>query len=175
MVKHERQRRDEASSLERQRQLTREQGEVEAQSSGGREPTEPPAHGRARQPVRIRLREQRVPDPGQPGSAGKRPVRGDLVADISRGQVGPPDDRPHQGAGARDRQQVRRLIGIAEHLDHDRAGDALGDRGRRQVGDGERPAQRSQFLLRRPRLVAGQPGLLAHGQVPQVVVGVDHA
>jgi len=116
-----------------------------------------------------------VPDTGQPGSAGQPPVRGDLVADVRRGQVGPPDDRAYQAPSRRDGQEVRRLGRIEEHLDHDRACDTLGGRDRRQVVDGERPAQRSQFLLGGPRLVADQPRLFAHGQVPQVMVGVDHA
>jgi hypothetical protein len=173
MVEDESQLRCATRGHDRQRQLMPEQGEVEAQARC-REFPQPVLDGGPGQPLRVRLGEQRVPDAGQPVPARKLAVGGDLAGDVRRGQVRPADDRLHEAVRARGRQQVRGLGRVGEHLDHDCPADTLGNGGRFEVSHREGPAQRSQLFLGRPWLIAGEPWLLTHGQVPQVVVGVDH-
>jgi hypothetical protein len=191
MVQHERQSRHRTRRRYRTRELMRRHHHVEAQPRT-RQPGQPAQHRRPGQPVRIGLGQHRMPDAAQERPAPLRPQARHRLGDIRRGQVRPPHHAGQQACGGRasarrtsvaatvritarrQRQQVGRLPGLGHGLDDHRAGNPRRRRQRRQLREPERPPQPGQLLIAGPGLAAHQPPVLPGGDIPQVVVRIDH-
>jgi hypothetical protein len=118
------------------------------------------------QPVRIGFVLDLVAQAGQLGAAGHSRQGADAVGDVGGGQVGPADHAGDQVAGCRQREQFGGLPGHGDGLHDDARGHAIRLGHRLEVSEQEIAAQRGE---RR----AGNPILIAHAQVPQVVVSID--
>ena len=124
-------------------------------------------HGRPGQPVRVGLDQHGVPYACQAVAAGKFAQLRQHVGDMRRGQVCPADHARDQAGPRGEGKQFRRFPGFGDGLHHDGRRDALGRGQRCQVRQREVPQQRCQHRI------AGQPGLVMRGQVPEVLMGID--
>lgn len=165
MVEDERQTGDPGRCLSRGGQLARRDDEVVSEPrlrDGGQSA---PYVG-AEQPLGVGLLLDLVADADETVSARPLAQGGERVGDARRGEVDPADDSRDQVAAGREGQQLGRLLGDADGLYEDGAGHARRPRLRREVVHREAAGQWGE-------VVAGDPGLRSHRQVPDVVMGVD--
>ncbi|GAP52778.1 uncharacterized protein SAZU_7657 [Streptomyces azureus] len=123
------------------------------------------AYLRTQQPPRIRLALDLVPGALEVPPAGQLPQPGQLVGHVGAGEVGPADDPRDQLVLVGERQEFRGLLGDGDGLDEDGAVDA------RRAGLG---CEILHGEVAPDRVALGDPVLVPHGQVPDVVVRVDH-
>lgn len=136
--------------------------------SGGGDGGQTAAYVRAQQPLRVRLPLHLMAYPHQPVAAGQFAQRGEGVRDPGRGEIGPADDARDEVAPVRGGKELGGLLGDPDGLDEHGRGHPGGPGLGVQVREGEVPAEGSHGR-------AGDPVLVAYGQIPDVVVGVDHA
>ena len=154
-----------AHGLDRRRQLRREREQVVDEPGVG-DRAQPGAHVVAAEPARIGLALHLVADADEPLA---RPAPAQRVGHVRR-----PSDRPSRRrrrsarARRREREQVGCLLGHGDRLHEHGRVDA---RGRATVA---RSSTRERAAQRRQR-GAVDPGLVAHREIPQVVVCVERA
>nr|BBJ55633.1 hypothetical protein SAVMC3_82620 [Streptomyces avermitilis] len=127
---------------------------------------EPSADVGAQQPVGVGLALDLVADAPQIRAAGELREARQLVGHVRPGQVGPADHSPDQLTLRREGEELRRLLGDGDRLHEHGPVDPGRPCLRFEVRDSEVPPQGLEFR-------AGDPVLVADGQVPDVVVGVD--
>ncbi|MDQ0597273.1 hypothetical protein QF037_001618 [Streptomyces canus] len=125
---------------------------------------ETPPYVRPQQPFRVGLSLDLVADALEVSAAGEFPEAGQFVGDVGTGEIGPADDTGDQVVCGGQRQELRGLLGDGDRLDEYRPVHSGGGCLEGEVGDGEVPPDRA---------VLGDPVLVAHRQVPEVVVRVD--
>jgi hypothetical protein len=123
-------------------------------------------HVGACQPAGVRFALHLVADAHQALTARPfaQPVEG--VGDLGRGEVGPADDPGDQVAPGGQSEELGGLLGHGDRLYQHGGGDSGGTRFRFQVREREVATQRGEFGT-------GDPVLVADGEVPDMVVGVD--
>ncbi len=126
-----------------------------------------PAYVRAQQPIRVGFALDLVADALEVAAAGEFPQPGQFVGDVGAGEVGPPDYARDQVVLVGQGQELRGLLGHGDRLDEDRAVHS----GRSRLGC---EVLHREVAAKRPQFGAGDPVLVPYGQVPHVVVGVDH-
>jgi hypothetical protein len=122
---------------------------------------------RAQQPLGVGFALDLVADALEVPAAGEGAQAGAFVGDVGPGEVGPADDAPDQVVPGGQGQELRGLLGHGDGLHEDRAAHPGTPRLGFEVLHREVASQRGEFG-------SGDPVLVADGQVPHVVVGVDH-
>jgi len=123
----------------------------------------PPPHILAAQPLRIRLPLHLMPNPLQPPPPKATFQPSQRIPNTRRGQIHPPHHRPHQRGLLRDGEKLRRLL---------RSGDGLHQH---RPNDPELLSQRLQVRHQvvPPQNRPGDPLLIPHPKIPQVMMSVD--
>lgn len=165
VVEHEGQLGQQRGGLDGGGQLAGLDDEVVDESGGGDGAQSAQDVG-AQQPAGVGFALDLVADADEPVAAGESAQCGQGVGDVGCGQVAPADDARDEVAVMGEGQELGGLVGDGDGLDEDGGTHPGGARLGLQVGEGEVPPERGEF-------VAGDPVLVAYRQVPHMVVGVD--
>ena len=163
VVEHEPQRGQRRDGLDRGLELCRHDEQVVDEPGVGHRRQAPP-HVGAAQPPRVRLVLHAVADADQPVAAGSARERGQPIGHVIGGQVDPAHDARDGRFGVREREQFGCLGRHRDGLHEHRAVDVVRGEMRGEFVESERPAQRREF---------GGPWLVAHGEIPDMVMCVD--
>ena len=154
-----------AHGVDRRRQLRgdREQVVDEARVGDGAQAV---ADVGAAEPSGVGLALHLVADTDEPLAAPRLAQGGQRVGHVLGREVDPAHDAGDQLVVGREDEQLGRLLGNGDRLDEHGGVDADRTRDVGELVDGERPAQRRERRT-------GDPRLVAHREIPEVVVGVN--
>jgi hypothetical protein len=142
------------------------QGQQVVDEPGTGHRAQTPPHVRTGQPAWVRLALHQVADAHQVCAAGTRTQGIECLRKAAGREVGPADHPGYRARLARQGQELGRLGRAGEHLDEDRPVDSGRCGQRREIGEGEVPADGGH-----PGAV--QPRMRPPAELPDVMVRVD--